>query len=363
MTSRKTGGTVRFVISGMVLFCMACPQLAAQNVQRGYNTRGINRPGAQRMGVTPRYTRPMSSPNVPSVLRGAPVNANPGGPLGFDYTPLISGPGIYFDAALSGLGVDPGLAADMGLLEGAPITGGRPSVRPRLDITDRDAMSSTGVLGRIRATVTSQIAGTPETPFSPQWYAAHASVVPISTTQSNAWSAGSWTDVAAWLNLDAAQQRYDFRPDSRGLIYVYHNQLQRGRAVDARAEAITLANTAPPAANESPGLSLGVFAAVPPVDAPVRSLVHLVLNKSGAVTGYQYQFAGDSVEPVQGMVDPVSQQVAWKMGSTVMQAGVGNLTDEAARALVFRDDGWTQAWILLRIAELPEELVQPKRSN
>ena len=38
----------------------------------------------------------------------------------------------------------------------------------------------------------------------------------------------------------------------------------------------------------------------------------------------------------------------------MVETGLKNLTEDVARALVFREDGWTQPWILMRIPESAE---------
>ena len=70
--------------------------------------------------------------------------------------------------------------------------------------------------------------------------------------------------------MDAEPLRYDYRPDKHGLIFVYRNEAREGRAVDARKPAVQLAGSSAPVADEPPGLSLGIFAAVSPVDEPVQ---------------------------------------------------------------------------------------------
>ena len=43
--------------------------------------------------------------------------------------------------------------------------------------------------------------------------------------------------------------------------------------------------------------------------------------------------------------------MAWHVEGTVWETGLKNLTQDAARMLVFRQDGWTQTWILMRLGE------------
>ena len=117
-----------------------------------------------------------------------------------------------------------------------------------------------------------------------------------------------------------------------------------------RGPAVKLAQTAIPAADESPGLSLGVFAAIPPVEAPVPCLLHLVVGKSGAVSGYQYDFATNTMQSLRGALDQASQRMAWQVGNDVMEAGVANLTGDLARASHSARTAGRNLWILMRIS-------------
>jgi hypothetical protein len=300
--------------------------------------------------------------NNQSTYRGR-ANVNTGGPLNFDYTPFLNGPtAFFFDSSAFNSAGDASMQGDIGMQSGSPLTSRRPSIRPRLNLTDRDAMNSLGVLKLIRDTVNEQIAKCAEKPFSPEWYAAHGSVPPISTQGGDPWIGSTWSAVQALVGVDAAPQHYDFRPDNRGLIFVYRDEVQRERAVDARGPAVQLANSARPADDDPPGLSLGVFAAVPPVDEPVKALLQLVISKSGTISGYQYDFSTDSMQPLNGALDHSSQRAAWQVENAVMEGGIKNLTEDVTRALLFRDDGWTQPWILMRIPETPAaELAAPDK--
>ena len=231
MRDRRSSVLLIVSLAGTLVLNGTSAEVVAQTSQRGYSTRGVNPVGTQRSAARARVTRPMSNRSVLSNR----ANVNPGGPLSFDYAPRMTGPTVFFDSSMFGASGDMAASADMGMQGNAFSAGSRPSIRPRLDIGDRDAMNSKGVLGRIRSAVLQQIAQCPEQPFSPQWYAAHDSVTPIRTSGGDPWTGSSWTEAQAWLGMDAEPQHYDFRPDSRGLIFVYQDDEQRGRAVDARA--------------------------------------------------------------------------------------------------------------------------------
>jgi hypothetical protein len=89
----------------------------------------------------------------------------------------LNGPtAFFFDASTLNSGGDASLQGDIGAQSDSPLTSSRPSIRPRLNLADRDAMNSLGILKQIRDTVSGQIAKCAEKPFSPEWYAAHGSV-------------------------------------------------------------------------------------------------------------------------------------------------------------------------------------------
>jgi hypothetical protein len=54
---------------------------------------------------------------------------------------------------------------------------------------------------------------------------------------------------------------------------------------------------------------------------------------------------------VQGAVDLSSQRVAWQVEKDYAEAGLKNLTEDVSRFILFRADGWTQPWILIRVVE------------
>ncbi|MHB8862437.1 MAG: hypothetical protein ACYC6N_08535 [Pirellulaceae bacterium] len=367
MTDFRNCWTILCLTAVVVLYA-PCAQVSGQRT----SSRGVNPIGPrsmmQRRAVPARPMPPLINNNNPSMIGG---NVNMGaagaagaGPLGFDYVPvpIYSGPTFYFDAATPDLSTgEMSIQDSMGTPGSLPLAGSRPTIRPRLNVSDPEAMNSAGVLQNIRRSVLEQIAQSAERPFSAEWYAAHESVVPIPIEGGNPWSSRSWDEAKAWIGLNGEPQRYDYRPDARGLIFVYRNEMREGRAVDARRSAVQLAGSASSAGpDDAPGLSLGVFAAVPPVEQPATTLWNLILDKTGVVSGYQYDLAADSVSPVRGAVDPASQRTAWQAGNAVVETGLGNLTDDLARALVFRADGWTQPWILMRI---PESLLIPAQNN
>jgi hypothetical protein len=290
-------------------------------------------------------------------------NYNSGGPLSFDPGAFSSGfantPGqiIFMDPTTGAMmneaaAMDAGFGmSDAGMMEGTSTSSSRPNIRPRINVSAPDAMQTSAVLQRLRQTAMERIAHIAEKPFTPMWYTARTNITPITTVQGTPWATSGWKEVQAWSGITVDPQRFDFRTDNRGLVFVYLNDTLQGRAVDERNPTTALAGSAPTAASEGPALSLGVFAAVPPSLRPATTLFQLALDKSGLLTGVSVDLTSGEATPLRGAIDPSTQRAAWQIGDDVIGAGLANLTEDVARALVFRADGWTQPWILMRIQQ------------
>jgi hypothetical protein len=241
----------------------------------------------------------------------------------------------------------------------------RPNIRPRLDVSEPGTAESIFALKKTRDEVVQKLKQRDENPFTPQWYAKHSQFPPTDAQGDSAWRSADWEGISKWVGIRSDPLRYDFRPDTSGVIYVYRNGGREERAVDARPRATRLAKMAGTAEQVRGGLSLGVYAAVPPTNEPVNTLLHLVLGKNGLVSGYLYDFAADSMQPLRGFLDKSTQRLAWQLGDTVAEAGLKNLTEDAARALSHRPDGWTRPWLLIRIPEsaLPGQAKKAKRGK
>ncbi len=341
-----------FLLSATMVLSLTCAPVAGQVSQRGYSSRGVNSFGSRGgVGVIrPSYNRPTAVvPAGPLSFGNSYSSSGPTFDIG-SYAPFMGSYAPFIGGADMAAWNNLLMQGDSSLLGTESMPGMRPSIRPRLDIEERNVTNSNRVLKGIRDSVLEQLSRCAERPFSAAWYAAHSSVTPIQTEGGDAWSGSDWEAVKSWVGLTVEPQSYDFRPDPTGLIFVYRNQERLGCAVDARGPARELAQSPISSQGESLGLSLGVFAEVPPIEQPVKTLLHLVVGKTGSIAGYQYDLATDAMTPLLGAFDPLSQRVAWQVGDDVMEAGFENLTREITRALLFRHDGWTQSWMLMRIS-------------
>jgi hypothetical protein len=232
----------------------------------------------------------------------------------------------------------------------------RPNVRPRLDTSEADTQRLASALGYLRERVRSQLAKRPALPFTDAWYAAHPEVAPMPLESGPAWQGCDWDQLRQWLEIPQLEDppRFDYRPDRSGLIFVYRNGQQLGRAVDARNPAMARASGLGSIDEPFRGRSLGVFALLPPGGETTAELLCLAVDKSGALMGYQYDGEADTVMALRGALDTESARATWQVDGKVWEAGSKNLTEEVARMLVFRQDGWTQAWTIIRMPPLTE---------
>ena len=82
--------------------------------------------------------------------------------------------------------------------------------------------------------------------------------------------------------------------------------------------------------------------------------MQLAVNRSGALAGNYTDLVTDTVKPVQGAVDNQTQRVSWTVGnntSTVGEAGLYNLTQDQAPAVIHIGQDKTQQWLLVRLKQ------------
>ena len=105
-------------------------------------------------------------------------------------------------------------------------------------------------------------------------------------------------------------------------------------------------------------LPVGVFAMVRNEQQHPQLIVQLAINKQGILRGNYTDEVTDHTLPIHGAVDKKTQRAAWTVGGnkqTVMEAGLSDLTDGEAPALIHKN-GKTDHWLLVR-------LEQPKQNG
>lgn len=106
-------------------------------------------------------------------------------------------------------------------------------------------------------------------------------------------------------------------------------------------------------------MPLGVFAVAREQDdnAPPRYFLQLAVSKEGHIAGTCFDSTDNTTVPVTGSVDKKSKRAAWKMADfdeVVMEAGIFNLTEETAPAMVHFGKDKSETRLLVRM-EKPKE--------
>jgi hypothetical protein len=177
---------------------------------------------------------------------------------------------------------------------------------------------------------------------------------------ASVWAAPAYNTVATWCALPPEPLYYDygttvvFRDDE-----VYRDGVETVSVERYAEQAINLANSGRKAEPEETDewQPLGVFAIVQGDEKSSNQVFQLAVNKARVIRGNYYDAVADTVLPVTGKVGKKSQRAVWTIGkkkNTVYEAGLANLSGEAAPLLVHFGKKRTQQWGLVRIEE-PQE--------
>ena len=199
--------------------------------------------------------------------------------------------------------------------------------------------------------------------YGAAWYGAHPDV----------WAAGGWAAGAAWRPSTwgsvssfvgygtAAPISYNY---GENVVAQNGNVVANGQNVGSAEEfsqqAADLAQSGADAqtSNTDEWLPLGVFAMVRNEKQHAQLIVQLAINKQGILRGNYTDEVTEHTQPIHGAADKKTQRVAWTVGGnqqTVMEAGLSDLTDGEAPALIHKN-GKTDHWLLVR-------LDQPKQAD
>ena len=193
------------------------------------------------------------------------------------------------------------------------------------------------------------------------WYAANPRAwAPTGWAAGQAWRAAAWPTVGASLGWDTTEPvPYDYGTN----ITYQDDQVYQGDQPVATADqyyqqAATLAQSAAaPDPSASDWTPLGVFALVENDQSEPHYVMQLAINNSGTLGGNYSDLIGGTTLPIQGAVDKKTQRVAWTVGNnknTVGEAGLYNLTQDEAPALIHIGKNKTQQWLLVRLKQ-PEQ--------
>ncbi len=183
----------------------------------------------------------------------------------------------------------------------------------------------------------------------------------------DAWSASGWAAGAEWSPTNwgtvAAQCGYGNTPVSYnyggnvtcldGNVQINGETICSAEEFSQQAADVAQSGADAETATAEEWLPLGVFAMVRNEQQHPQLILQLAINKKGILRGNYTDEITDHTLPIHGAVDKQTQRAAWTVGgneSTVMEAGLSNLTQGEAPALLHKN-GQTQRWLLVRLEQ------------
>lgn len=194
--------------------------------------------------------------------------------------------------------------------------------------------------------------------YNEAWYADHR----------GAWSAANWAAGTAWNAAGmAAVASHAGYSNSTPVSYGYGDNVtaQDGNVMvdgqnvgtteefSQQAADLAMLGQNSKIADSDKWLPLGVFALVRNEDQQPQTTIQLAINQQGILRGNYTDIVSDHALPIEGAVDNKTQRAAWTIGENknfFMEAGVKNLTDGEARALIHKY-GKTELWLLVRLPQ------------
>jgi hypothetical protein len=194
--------------------------------------------------------------------------------------------------------------------------------------------------------------------YEADWYGSHV----------GAWSAASWPASAAWSTPawsglakhfgygDSAPISYGFGSNVtcvNGNVLLNGENIGTAEEFSQQASELAKSGADAQASAEDKWVPLGVFAMVRNEQQHPQLILQLAMNQRGNLRGNYTDETTDNTMPIQGGIDVKTQRVAWTVGSnstTVMEAGLSNLTESEATALLHKA-GKTEPWILVRLQQ------------
>lgn len=172
-----------------------------------------------------------------------------------------------------------------------------------------------------------------------------------------AWAWCTWPMLGGWFGYSGVSPM--FYNYGSNFLYnggdVYYNGQSIASASDYYDQVSGLAaGAAPPDADASDWLPLGVFTLVENGQAQPSLVFQLAVNKAGTLRGNCSKPDEQFVGAVSGAVDKDKQRVAWTVGDdtqTVYETGLYNLTRDETPALIHRGADKTEQWLLVRMKQ------------
>jgi len=209
--------------------------------------------------------------------------------------------------------------------------------------------------------------------FNNQFWHDHPNPWYRNPQNTNWWKWATWSSLAGWFAWNStAPIYYDY--GENGNVYYNHNQVfidgtQAYTADEYAEQAESLLNSIPEVnPDQTEWMPFGVFALTSNEknSATPNMYLQLAVNKDGVISGNYINNTTQSVEPIEGRVDPTSQIAVWRVKAShptpSMETGIVNLTQDETSLLVHFPDGTTQTWLMVHLKQ-PEEMGEAPTNN
>ncbi len=192
--------------------------------------------------------------------------------------------------------------------------------------------------------------------YGQQWYGAHPGVWRSSGFAAGAvWIPSTWGVIAGhcgYGNVPPISYNYGVNVTCQDGNVLLDGQ-NVGTTDEFSQQAADLAEMGSEAetSDTDQWLPLGVFAMVRNEHQHPQLVLQLAINQQGILRGNYTDEITDNTLPIRGAADKTTQRAAWTVGGnmrTVMEAGLNDLTDAEAPALIHKN-GKTDHWLLIRL--------------
>ncbi|MCO8124464.1 hypothetical protein NHH03_22180, partial [Stieleria sp. TO1_6] len=178
------------------------------------------------------------------------------------------------------------------------------------------------------------------------------------------WQTATWATCGAWFASWNWSKPYPYNYGTN-VVYrdnnVYINNQQYASASEYYEQAETIASSIPEdaAPKEEDWMPLGVFAIAQEGGADSGMMLQLAVTRDGIIAGTFYNDTADIDRPVEGSVDKKSQRAVWKFADgknedVMMEAGISNLTEDEANAMVHFGADDSETWLMVRLEDQGE---------
>ncbi len=182
--------------------------------------------------------------------------------------------------------------------------------------------------------------------FSNQFFGEH-NYLPYYTEgwTGNYWGAPTWNQFQNWVGWN---NPYPYYYDAEGYPLNVSNYTPQVGAVPA-PQAVPIQGT-------TQWLPLGVFAVGETSEAAASSptFIQLAISKDGEVAGTYYNAVGNTNYPLEGGVDPKTQQIYWELpgypNAPIITTGLYNLLQDVSNIQLHYANGSTLNWVLVRVS-------------